>query len=468
MNALSFPWTAFWPEITLALVIVGVFGIELFAKSSSSSDGKVVPASLWGMGLVGAALMGSVPSFSQLMKFYFLGSGFVTLVMVKGLIPALEKKAADFSLLILVALLGTFFLASAEDLITLFITVEWLTISLYILTAYLSRQNDSIEAGVKYLIMGAFAAAFFLYGISLIYGSTGSVHFHAIQAYLEKSPRGNSLLWLGFLLILAGIGFKIAAFPFQFWVPDVYQGAPTAVTAFLSTASKAAGFVALIKVLFGVIGLHSFHWPALIAILSAATLLYGNLGALGQHNMKRLFAYSSIAHAGYLLMGISSGSRQGLSAAIFYLIVYGLSNLTAFLVIANPNLNGGTISSYRGLSKRSPIMAAAFFISLLSLGGIPPLAGFFGKFLVIQAMLQEGNLWLAMLGAVNVIISLYYYLLIVKEMYVKRPERGQTKILLTRPIQILFWILMTAVIGLGVFQAPLFNLADSVSSSLVQ
>lgn len=184
--------------------------------------------------------------------------------------------------------------------------------------------------------------------------------------------------------------------------------------------------------------------------------------------MKRLFAYSSIAHAGYLLMGISSGSRQGLSAAIFYLIVYGLSNLTAFLVIANPNLNGGTISSYRGLSKRSPIMAAAFFISLLSLGGIPPLAGFFGKFLVIQAMLQEGNLWLAMLGAVNVIISLYYYLLIVKEMYVKRPERGQTKILLTRPIQILFWILMTAVIGLGVFQAPLFNLADSVSSSLVQ
>ncbi len=470
-------WTMFGPEIGLIALILIVLFFELFGKVSASN---ILRGSILGTFLIsiilflvwpmsGTALYGmfTLNPLALFLKGLFLGSSILTLFMVREYKVSLGERSSDFALLILVATLGAFFLASANDLITLFITIEWMTISLYVLTSYLKTDEYALEAGTKYLIMGAFSSAMFLYGISFVYGTVGGIHFDQIRMALPHVQQ-TSLFLVGLLLILAGIGFKVAAFPFQLWVPDVYQGAPTPVTAFLSVASKTAGFAALIKILFVATDPAQLNWSTLIAVLSATTLLYGNLGALGQTNMKRLFAYSSIGHAGYLLMGIASGTQMGIEAVFFYLAAYAISNLTAFLaiVIANRELGSGEIAAYRGLGKKSPILAGVFFLSLLSLGGIPPLAGFFGKFLVLQAAVTRGYLWLAILGAVNVIVSLYYYLSVVKEMYFKQGQAAERKIKIGRPAKVALILLAIATVGIGIWQEPILYLAKSAAHTL--
>lgn len=469
----------FLPEIALTGLILLVLAFELFWNGSQAF---ITRLSLLGLMLVlgtvvllwpysGKALGGAfeVNSFALLLKGIFAGTAALTIFMSGEYGKVLGKRSGDFVLLILLATLGAFFLASSTDLITLFITVEWITISLYILTAYLRTDEYSIEAGTKYLVMGAFSAALFLYGISFIYGAVGSVGFEAIRTH-TVTHQSEPLFLIGTILVLAGIGFKISAFPFQLWVADVYQGAPTPVTAFLSVGSKTAGFAALMKVLLVVIGLDRLNWPTLIAFLSAATLLYGNLGALGQTNMKRLLAYSSIGHAGYLLMGIATGTLLGLEATFFYLVSYGLANLAVFLVvvIANRELESGEISAYRGLAKKAPFLASVLFIGLLSLGGIPPLAGFFGKFLILQAALWRGYFWLALLGALNVIVSLYYYLSVVKEMYFKPSASAEQTFQAARSAKTLLFLLTFFIIAIGVFQTPILNLARSAATALFQ
>lgn len=464
-------------EIYLTGLILAVLSFQLFTK-------KPKP-----LGLIRWSVFGMLPVFSILfclwpmsanafhgsfkinplstfLKILMLASAVPILAMAGEFFKILKNRTSDFTILILIAVLGSFFLASAGDLITLFIAIEWLTISLYILTAYLKKGNETLEAGTKYLIMGAFSSALFLYGISFIYGTVGRLAFDQIRA-VAPVLQGNPVFAIGFLLVLSGIGFKISMFPFHLWAPDVYQGAPTPITAFLSVISKTAGFAALFKFLFTGIGT-SLNWPILLAILSALTLLYGNLGAIGQSNMKRLFAYSGIGHAGYLLMGVSGGNSRGIEAVLFYLVAYAISNLLAFLVItiANRELKEGEISSYRGLAKKNPLLAGTFFIALLSLGGIPPLAGFFGKFLVIQTALASGYAWLALLGAVNVIVSLYYYLSIIKEMYFKQPGAGKEKMRLGFLTQLLLVSLAAATILLGIFQEPVFAVARTSAQSL--
>lgn len=476
MAILQGPWILFAPEIALISVILIHLAFELGSKAKPLTSLRsyllggslifVILCILWPT--QGKALQGSfrLDCFAILLKGIFLASGLITLVMAEEFIYELKKRLSDFATILLTAVLGAFFLASANDLITLFITVEWITISLYILTAYLRTDEYAQEAGLKYLIMGAFSAALFIYGISFIYGSTGAIRFDQIRQSLSAIGH-NHLAQTGFFLILAGIGFKVASFPFHLWVPDVYQGAPTPVTAFLSVVSKTAGFVALLKVLFLATGPNYAHWPFLLSLLAAATLLYGNLGALGQTNMKRLFAYSSIGHAGYLLMGVAAGTQFGTESVIYYLIAFALANLTAFLVIVivNRESRSGEISAYRGLSRRTSFLSGVFFIAVLSLGGIPPLAGFFGKFLVLR-VLMERYLWLAFLGAVNVIISLYYYLSLVKEIYFKPPIAGSEKIRLGTSIQIPLLTLTLGTIGVGVFQEPILVLVRSAAASL--
>lgn len=467
------------PEIGLSVLILGLFWLSLHP------DEKTEKSTVWmcATGYISIALslpflwnltanlfngMFQINSLAIFLKGIFLVTGLLTTIMINEFMTEQDKRKTDFYLLIAISTLGTLFLASANDLITLFITVEWITISLYVLTAYLKTDNESLESGMKYLIMGAFSAGFFLYGISFVYGTCGGTHFEQIRQFLAAHPEGNALFWSGALLILAGIGFKIALFPFQLWVPDVYQGAPTPVTAFLAAGSKAAGFAALAKVLFLCLGIHSINWSFLIACLSAFTLLYGNLGALRQTNIKRLLAYSGIAHAGYLLMGFSSASKLGMASTLFYLAVYVAANLTVFtaVVIVGKEMKSNEISDYRGLSRKSPLLAASLFIALLSLGGIPPLAGSFGKFFVIVSAQNGGYIWLASLGAVNVIISLYYYLIIVKEMYLRKSDFGPKKIKISRPIAFTFGILVLIIIGFGFFQAPLFHLAEASANSL--
>ncbi len=359
-----------------------------------------------------------------------------------------------FYMLLFTALLGMLVLASVQDLLLLFIGLELLTFSLYIMAAYLKTEPQAIEAGMKYLILGSVSAGFLVYGISLLYGFAGDTSFRVLQAAIAKGP----VPWTaqaGLLLIVAALGFKVAMFPFHLWVPDVYQGAPTPVVALLSVGSKIAGVAAMLRVLFGVFMPLEGLWADVLAGLAAATMLYGNLGAIPQTNIKRLLGYSSIGHAGYLMMGISTASSAGAQAVGFYALAYLLSNSAVFLVIASAAsaVGGDSLEAYNGLSRRSPLLAAVLFVGLLSLAGVPPLAGFVGKLLVLLATMDSGRLWLVMIGALNVVVSLYYYLMVIRRAYLLAPSSSQPIVLdgLTR---LTLLALCAAILIIGVVQQP--------------
>lgn len=476
MNSLQ-NLTLFGPELGVLVILIFHLLFDLFQKIDprkfirSSVVGLlfilIILVLLWEYAGISLYGMFQIDPLATFMKGIFTFSGIATLLMAEEFASKLGERTNDFCLIVLTAVFGSFFLASSNDLITLFITIEWITISLYILTTFLKNDLYSIEAGVKYLIVGAFSSALFLYGISLVYGAVGSLFFANIKQFLAVGT--SPFFTVGFFLILAGIGFKIATFPFQLWAPDVYEGSPTPVTAFLSIASKTAGFVALFKFLFLAVGTEFMSWPRLFLLLSPITLVYGNLAALRQTNMKRLFAYSSMSHVGYLLMGVAAANRLGIEAAIYYLITYVFSNAAAFLVIviANRELKSGEISAYRGLAQKSPFLSGVFFIALLSLGGIPPLAGFFAKFLILNAVVVNGYFWLALIGAVNVIISLFYYLSIIKEMYFRQPS-SKDEIRLSGGIQIFLFCLVAGIILLGVVQEPVLQVVRLSTSVLFQ
>ncbi|MBM3892204.1 MAG: NADH-quinone oxidoreductase subunit N, partial [Verrucomicrobia bacterium] len=356
-------------------------------------------------------------------KRLFLMATALVLFMSVGFAKQLESGVGEFFALILFACTGMLLTASVNDFLMLFVSIETVTISFYILTAYLRRQLPSLEAGMKYLILGALSSAFLVYGITFIYGTVGTTTFAALAAFL-KTKGANAPLILGVMLVMVGLGFKVASVPFQIWVPDVYQGAPTPVTAFLAVGSKAAGFVVLLRLLFGGLLPLQATWVIIVAVLAALTILYGNLAAIPQRNIKRLLGYSSISHAGFLLLGIAAANSMGVGAVLFYLFAYLFTNLCAFTVIvclAN-TLPDDEIASYDGLAKRSPLLAAALTIAMVSLAGVPPLAGFFAKFLVFWAVIAQKMWWLVAIGAVGVVASLYYYLGVVRAMYWNEPR----------------------------------------------
>lgn len=437
----------------------------------------LVPASrkslLWILALVGVGLsaclltqqqplavgltfqdMFVVDRFAIYFKGLFLLTTAVVIIMTRAFRRHLPENLGAFYMLLFTALLGTLILASINDLLLLFLGLELLTFSLYVMAAYLKTESRAVEAGMKYLILGSVSSGFLVYGIALLYGFTGSTGFAAIRYALTMGPI-PMIAQAGMLLLLAGLGFKIAAVPFHLWVPDVYEGAPTPVVAFLSVGSKMAGIVAILRVLYGVFLPLHWLWSDLLAILSAATMLYGNLGAIPQTNIKRLLGYSSIGQAGYLLMGLSTGTGAGATAVGYYLLAYLLSNLVVFLVVvtASDAIGGEQLEHYQGLSKRSGWLSAAMFTGLLSLAGVPPLAGFVGKLLVLLATVDSHRLWLVGIGAVNVAISLYYYLMVVKRMYLDAPAMTEaihvdaiTKITLT--------LLLIGILAVGIFQDP--------------
>ncbi len=365
----------------------------------------------------------------------------------------------QFYLLLWLALLGMCLVASSADFLMLFIAIEILTLSLYVMTAYLKSDKHSLEAGMKYLILGALSSGFFLYGISFLYGTTHSTHFDAIQGFVSAHAMAPMTAF-ALVLIFAAVGFKIAAVPFSMWVPDVYQGAPTPVTALLSVGSKAAGFVVLIRIFFGIFAAWHGQWTLILAVLSAVTMCYGNLGAMFQTNIKRLFGYSSIGHAGYLLMGAAAGSALGASAINFYLLGYLFTNLGAFLVIVLFFISSKSdeIKDYAGLVKRSPLLACTLLLALVSLAGVPPLAGFFGKFTLLMAAVNSGLVWLALIAAVNIVISLYYFLMVAKRIYVDAPHSA-SPILVSRPMRLLLGVAIVGMVGIGIFQGPVLDAA---------
>jgi NADH-quinone oxidoreductase subunit N len=393
--------------------------------------------------------------FATYFKGLFLLTAAIVTLMTREFLRHLSANLGAFYMLLFTALLGMLVLASINDLLMLFIGLELLTFSLYIMAAYLKTDARSVEAGLKYLILGSVSSGFLVYGVALLYGFAGSTSFAALQAAISASGVAPLSAQAGMLLVLAGLGFKIAAVPFNFWVPDVYEGAPTPVVALLSVGSKMAGVVAILRLLYGVfLPLHGL-WVPLLGWLSAATMLYGNLAAIPQTNLKRLLGYSSIGHAGYLLMGLSTASPAGAEAVGYYLLAYLFSNLAVFFVVvtASDAIGGDALENYSGLSKRSPLLAAAMFVGLLSLAGVPPLAGFVGKLLVLLAAADSRQLWLVAIGAVNVAISLYYYLMVVKRMYLGIPA-ATAPIRLSPLTKASLSVLVLGILLIGIVQEP--------------
>ena len=373
----------------------------------------------------------------------------------------------EFYCLPLFACAGLMWMASATDLISIFVALELVTMSFYVLVAYMRRNVGSLEAGVKYLILGALSTGFFVYGITWIYGLTGQTNLDKIAAYLATSgDLPVTPLLFGFTLMLVGLGFKVGAVPFQIWIPDVYQGAPTPITAFLSVGSKAAGFIVLLRVTEPFLGSSTLasHIILPLLIIAGATIIYGNLAAIPQTNLKRLLAFSSISHAGFLLMAIacSPETAQDLTpakAVSFYLGTYLIMTLLCFLIITviRARLEGEDLSSLNGLSQRSPFLAFAMLIGVASLAGIPLTAGFFGKFFVFQLAVSEERFVLLAIATIGAAAGFYYYFKIIRSMYWNQPE-GKDLIYISLPAKATIAVLAAAVIFFGVYPAPILNL----------
>ncbi len=421
------------------------------------------PLFVWQSGLPAGDLLGGMYRLDLLALFFkgiFAAAAIGVILMTRELGRTIPRGHGEFTLLILAAAFGMFLAASSANFVMLFVSLELMAITFYVLTAYLQTNQGSLEAGMKYLILGSLASGLMLYGIAFIYGSTGTMQFSKIQELMSHAQGLPIPLRFGLLLVIAGILFKVAAVPFQLWVPDVYQGAPTPVTAFLSVGSKSTGFLVAFRIIQELFILQSRQWAPLIVWVAGLTILYGNLAAIPQRNIKRLMGYSSIGHTGYLLIGIATASQLGSTAVNFYLASYLFTNLAVFLVIAafSRQVESDEIRAYAGLAKRSPFLAAAMFIALLSLAGVPPLAGFFGKFLLLMGAITEGYLALAIIGAAAVVVSLYYYLQIVYTMYADKPEDA-SPISVSLPIRLALWVCLAAMLGLGIWQAPLMRLS---------
>jgi NADH-quinone oxidoreductase subunit N len=428
-----------------------------------------------GFGAGGSAFCGSFVNdgLALFFKSFFIVAAMLVLFIAVEFSDRIVA-AAEYYSLILFALAGMMFAASANDFAMLFVSIELITITFYVLVSFQRGKLASLEAGVKYLILGALSSAFMIFGIALVWGTTGELNFTKLAAVAPQYA-GDKIFLLGLLLVLVGLGFKIAAFPFQIWAPDVYQGAPTPTTAFLAIGSKAAGFVLLLRLLFTAVPSVTLHWEKLLIVISAITILYGNLCALPQRNLKRLLGYSSISHAGYLLLGVAALNASGQSAILYYLAGYLFTVLAAFLVIALVlrHLETEDVSGLAGLNQRSPLLAATMTISMVSLAGIPPLAGFFGKFLLLKSVVEAAQVshdhcyyCLVFVALAGVVISLYYYFNVVKSIYWSRDAKELMPIQLSAPAMIAAWICIGGIFWLGLFPNTILNLAVSAAGAL--
>jgi NADH-quinone oxidoreductase subunit N len=400
-------------------------------------------------------------------KRFFLLAAVLVLVLAVEFSDRIAAGVSEYYSLIIFALAGMLFAASANDFVMLFVSIELITITFYVLTSFTRGKVAALEAGVKYLILGALSSAFMVYGIALVWGVTGKFNFTEL-ARVAGAFAGNKVFLFGVLFILVGLGFKIAAFPFQMWTPDVYQGAPTPTAAFLAVGSKAAGFVLLLRFLFATIPEVTAHGQKLLILISGVTILYGNLGALPQRNLKRLLGYSSIAHAGYLLLGIAALTSAGQSAVLYYLSGYLFTTLAAFAVIALVlrHLDTEDVGGLAGLNQRSPLLAATLALAMISLAGIPPLAGFFGKFLLLKVVLEQGAVnhgfyGLAFTAVVGVVISLYYYFGVIRAIYFSKEAASREPIALSRPAQFALGLCILGMFWLGLMPDCMLRLAET-------
>ena len=486
------------PEIgltLLALVVlaldVGFFGIPPLAASRK----RAIPY----VAAIGLAILAIVPFvfppdsgdlyWGGMVRHDTLAQVFKVMILLAGSVTALTaavlrdfERQGEFYLIIIVSTLGACLMSAAADLIMVFVALETTSIPLYILAAFRKDDQKSQESGMKYFLFGAFASTIMLYGFSLLYGFTGETSLYAIADFLggpEFSEHAIPTL-VAMTFVFVGFGFKISAVPFHFWTPDVYEGAPTPVTAYVSVASKAASFALLVRFFVAVFpetlviegqAIQDF-WIMLAAALAVISMTVGNVLALSQTSIKRLLAYSSIAQAGYVLIGVAaiqSQTEQGVAAVAFYMFMYTFTNLLAFGVVAlfSEATGSETIADLGSLSRRNPWMALSMTIGLLSLGGIPPTAGFFGKFFIFNAAVEAGLEWLAIIGVLNAIVALYYYLVVIKVMYVDRTADDDKPIFLNRTAGWMLGICAVAVLILGIIPAAVFDWARDGALALL-
>src|SRR5713226_10308677 len=374
------------------------------------------------------------------------------------------RRATEYYVAMLASLLGMLVLASARELILLFVAFELMSIPLYVISGFRKRDEEAIEAALKFFLIGTVSSAFIVYGLSFVYGISRTTDMAGVAAALQD---GHPLLILGLVLTLGGLGFKIAAFPFHMWVPDTYEAASTPFVAWLSVAPKAAGFVALFRVYFEGMGDRVATWVPIAAGLAAITIVAGNLMALPQQNTKRLLAYSGIAHIGYMLVGFAAASASGTAMVLFYLVAYVFGNMGAFLVVeaVARSEKSENVSAFRGLAQRSPLLALAMLLFLLSLGGIPFVAGFWAKLWVFWAAAQRGLYWLVLVGAILTVVALFYYLIVAKRMYIEPPERTG-RILVPAPLALAVILCLAGVVVLGVYPKPVVMAALRVAAPL--
>jgi NADH-quinone oxidoreductase subunit N len=372
-------------------------------------------------------------------------------------------ESGEYYGLILFSASGMMLLASANDLIVVFLAIEVMSLSLYVMAGIFKTRRTSSEASMKYFLLGAFASSFLLYGIALIYGATGSTNFERIATAVAGQPRSTMFL-LGMGLLLVGFGFKISAVPFHMWAPDVYEGAPTSVAALIATGSKAAAFAALIRLLGGALRTAQPDVSAILWVLAVLSMTLGNVVALVQSNLKRMLAYSSIAHVGYMLVGLVAGDGGGAGAVLFYLLAYVFTTAGAFGAILLCERGGGEaveVGDYAGLARRHPLLAGALSLFLLSLIGIPPLAGFFAKFSVFGSAVRAGYVWLAVIAVLNSAVAAYYYLRVIVYMYMREAEGESAAYAPSFAGGLALAIALVGIVLLGVMPAPFVDLAQA-------
>lgn len=451
------------PEMILTLWLCGVLIVdfvmpklpkEQLAYLSACGLAIVLANLVWfDMKGVSGALFSNMFVLDRMALFFkilVVGATMLVILASKDYVQRFRFFKGEYYFLVLMSALGMMFMASANDLLSMFITLEFSTFGFYVLVAYLRDDVASNEAGLKFFILGVFAAGLLAYGISLVYGETGKIVFQEIAA-TAWTPG----LVIGFLLIFAALGFKIGAVPFHSWIPDTYHGAPTPITAFLSIAPKGAAFAILLRLFFVSLAALKPAWVLLLVGVSILSMTYGNIVAIAQKNIKRLLAYSGIAQIGNILIGLAAGTKMGEDAILFYLLTYLFANLGAFaVVIAVSNLiRSDEIDDYSGLNRRSPFLAFAMLVFLLSLAGVPPLAGFIGKLYIFLAAMKQELYTLIIVGLVNIVISMYYYLIIVKKMYINEPI-DRSPLTVSPSMQAVIYVGLAGTLVLGIYPKP--------------
>jgi NADH-quinone oxidoreductase subunit N len=477
---LNFDYTLFIPEFILGGLVVLLVALDLFAPqvrkvwlSYIAAAGLLATAGIslaWVNVDSNFASIVAVDDYTTFFRVLFMAIAAVISLISGKLVEERFSHPGEYFALLVLSTIGAIGMAASRELMTAYLSLELLSFSLYILVSYQKFDARSNEAGMKYLLLGAFASAMFLYGMSLIYGISGSTYYGEIADGL-RNPAGDfqwSML-MGLVLIVTGLGFKVAAVPFHTWTPDAYEGAFVPVTAYLATTSKAAGFALLLRLFSGAFQVVHDDWSWMIAGIAAATMILGNVVAIQQHNMKRLMAYSSIGQVGYMLMGIAGLSQDTASALLLHMTGYMVSNLAVFVVVvAWYNLTGKEeIGDFRGMRERAPLLSGVLAGALFSLAGLPLFAGFATKFILFQAVVQQGYLWLAAIATVTSVISLYYYLQIMRQAFVEKPAEGEEDQL---PVPLLMnglaAALMIGVLYVGLYPQQLFDAVEKASQAL--